>query len=219
MRRTFWLGVFANRVESELSLIDLESLDDMPERGRALVPNAYVRIQRLGDRRAARRAEAKMREILAEAPDEPWNLEESDYVVFVWETLDTRRLPVGFATFSVSIFDDDEPRTKASDRPIDNVIFYYQLAFVRPDKRGIGFGRHLSQGILEWMSHCRLAPPRCASGGVDVHYHADFDSEGGEVCSGVVTGYFEYLQDQRRGPESDPSLPWHIANFTEDSGY
>ena len=111
----------------------------------------------------------------------------------------------------------DEPE-QSNRLPLTDISFSHELIFVRPDRRGAGFGRYLSLGAVTWLQQCRVRPPRCSEAGVNVLYHADSDSRGGAVCSEIVTNYFECLRDLRRDVLPD-ELPWLISTFTENTGF
>ena len=226
MRQKYWFGVFANRVECPLSLIDLQTwAHDLPDDNRTLAKHAYVTVDRIPIRGNARRAESKIRRMLAEA-DEQWNLGDdwnplnADYVAFVWDTADRTSLPAGFTTFSVTIFDGEEPRIKSTRDEIRDVMFTHEFVFVRPEKRGAGLGRYLSFGIIEWIGRCRLGPPRSATSGVEVRYCADILNVGGAQCAAIVIDYLQCLHDWRRDLDyrSQP-LPWLINSFSDISDF
>lgn len=225
MRQKYWMGIFANRLEVELDQGDLEAhLDDHQNR-RTIARKAYVSVQRLAIRGVARRARSMIERLVAEAPDEQWNPcaewnpVGGDYVVFAWDSPDKRTLPVGFTTFSVSIIDGEECRIAWTQDPICDIRLDHEFVFVRPDRRGAGFGLYLSRGIVEWTWACRVRPPRCPAAGVTILYSADIINEGGMHCARVLIDHFEYLQDCSRDKDLSPRQRWLVVEFVDDSDF
>lgn len=213
--RTYWMDVFADRVEEKLSIADLEA--EAPDSDlKSAAANAFVTIERLSDQATSNRVWSTIQQILAQAPDEPWNVRHADYAVFAWDSRDKQELPVGFTIFSIADLDAIETSRTG---PLENISFSHDLIFVRPAYRGRGFGRYLSVGVLAWLARCRVRPPFCAKNGVNVLYHADFDSEGGAACAQIITDWFTFWLNHRRDCDNVGRLSWLLASFTEDTGF
>jgi len=231
--RTYWINAFADRVEEKLSIPDLKAWAGDADL-RSAISNAFVTIERLRDPATTDRVYATIKEILAQAPEETWNLEYEDYprepwnvcyteyAVFAWGTHDKQQLPVGFTIFSIADMDAVDAVDNGRSPPsslLENIGIHHELIFVRPPYRSRGFGRYLSVGVIEWLARCRVRSPFCAENGVNVSYHADFDSMGGAICAEIITDWFSVQSDLRRDCSDIKRLPWLLASFTEDTGF
>lgn len=231
--RTYWLDVFADRAWEKLSIPDLQAWAGDADL-KSATAQAFVTIERLSNQASSELVWRTIKRILAQAPDEswnvsysdypeePWNLAYADYAVFAWDTRDKQQLPVGFTIFSINDMDTVHAIDNGQSRPatpIENIGLRHELIFVAPAHRGRGYGRYLSVGVLEWLHRCRVRPPRCAENGVNVVYYADFDSEGGAACAEIITDWFGVQIDNRRDCSDIRRLPWLLASFTEDTGF
>lgn len=218
--RRFWKGAFPDLVEFRLCNGDIEAARPLD---RQVAPYAYLRIERASSSAAYMRMNEIARGLLGKST---WGhgIEHSNrggYFTFLWPTSKVSVPPIGLATFSISVDIDpsvlDEGEALDISTPIPEVGFEFHLAFVKSSFRRKGFGLYLGAGVSSWLNDCKVTPPRCTKKGIEVYYHADFYSGGGQVISDLVTQSFQVLQERFLSKETH--LPWYIRKFHEDAGY
>jgi hypothetical protein len=135
------------------------------------------------------------------SPGDVWQFPDNNNIICIWAEEDNEsNEPMGFVSFRVSItkeIDQDE------GGDIEGIIsISIDLAWVRPDKRGLGgvVAKHLATHLIYYLQECY--PHNLIGPGENWSfiYGAEYYSKGGKSFSKLIENHIQYISDEKLWP-------------------